>query len=398
MSALRTWLRGSGVVFRKEVVDNLRDRRAASAALLYPLLGPAILVLVLVVVGKSVSSRVEKPLALPVAGAEHAPALVAFLEQHGAKVEAAPGDPEAAVKAGDADVVLVIEEGFGADFAAGEPATLRLVVDDSRQSAMVSVTRAENLLAAYGSQIATLRLLARGVSPQVVEPLAIERRDVATPQSQAARFLGMAPYFLIFSVFLAGMYLAIDTTAGERERGSLEPLLIHPVSRGAIVLGKYGATLVFTQVGVLVTIAGFVALLNFMPLEQYLGARYRLELGAIAGLFVLMVPIALLAGALQILIATFTRSFKEAQTYLSLLPLAPALPGMFIAFLPIKPKLWMMLIPTWGQQLHVNQLLRGEALDPLHVAISALVTAGLGLGLLAFAIRLYQREDVVFRR
>jgi sodium transport system permease protein len=388
----------SGVVFRKEVVDNLRDRRALMSSLVYPLLGPVLLVVLLVVVSRSFSERAEKPLELPVAGAENAPNLVAFLEQNGSEVKAAPDDPEEAVKAGDLDVVLVIPPGYGEDFTAGRPATVRLVLDDSRQSASVNVRRAQRLLEAYSNQTGRLRLVARGLNPQVVDALAIERVDMATPQSQAANILGMAPYFIILSIFLGGMYLAIDSTAGERERGSLEPLLINPASRRQIVHGKYLATVLFTVVALAMTLIGFIALFNLFPLESYLGLRFRLSGSALVAIFFIALPITLLAAALQMIIASFTRSFKEAQTYLSLLPLLPALPGIFLALLPVKTQLWMMLIPTFGQQLLMNHLLRGEAVVPLHVVTATVVTGLLGLLLLFVAGKLYERERVVFGR
>ncbi len=387
-----------GVVFRKEVVDNMRDRRTLAAALFYPLLGPLLLMLLVVVIGRSVSKRSEAPLDLPVAGAEYAPNLVRFLEQHGTNVLAPPEDPEAAVRAGDLEVVLIIPEAFGEDFTQGSPATVRLVVDYSRQSAAISVNRARGLLNAYSSTTGALRLLARGISPQVISALAVEEVDMATPQSQAASFLSIAPYMIIFSIFIGGMYLAIDTTAGERERGSLEPLLINPASRRQIVLGKYAATLLFTLVAVAETLAGFALVLNVVPLEEFLGVRYSLSLSALGAIFLITIPMMLLAAALQITIATFTRSFKEAQNYLSLIPLVPALPGMFLAFLPVKTKLWMMAVPTFGQQLLILRFMRGEAVDPLHVVVSSVVTAALGLSLILFAARLYERETIVFRR
>ena len=106
----------------------------------------------------------------------------------------------------------------------------------------------------------------------------------------------------------------------------------------------------------------------------------------------------LLAVALQMIIATFTHSFKEAQNYLALLPLVPALPGMLLAFVPVKVKLWMMLIPTFGQQLLINQVMRGESLDLLNVIVSALVTVIVGVALAVVAIKLYERERVLFGR
>lgn len=388
----------AAVVFRKEVVDNLRDRRALMSSLVYPLLGPVLLAMIFVVVGKSVTERAEKPLELPVAGAEHAPNLVAFLEQHGAEVVAAPEDPEAAVKSGEAEVVLVIPEGFGDDFTKGRPAAVRLVIDDSRQSAGVSIGRAESLLRAYSGRIGSLRLMARGISPQVMQAVAVERVNLATPQSQAASILSMTPYFIILAIFLGGMYLAIDSTAGERERGSLEPLLINPASRRQVIFGKYAATLVFTVVGLAVTLIGLLVLMNAFPLENYLGVRFRLSGLALVAIFFIALPIALLAAALQIIIATFTRSFKEAQTYLSMLPLVPALPGIFLALLPVKTQLWMMLIPTFGQQLLINHLMRGEGVSALHVVTASGVTAASGLAVIFLAAKLYERERVVFGR
>ncbi|MCH9647376.1 MAG: ABC transporter permease [Deltaproteobacteria bacterium] len=387
----------AAAVFRKEVVDNMRDRRTLAAALFYPLLGPLLVVLLLAVVGRSVSEQSETPLKLPVVGAENAPNLVAFLKQHNVEVLPAVEDPEGAVKAGDAEVVLVIPMAYGEDFVEGRPATVRLVMDDSRQSSAVSIGRARGLLETYSRTTGALRLLARGISPQITSALAVEQVNTATPQSQAARFLSIAPYMIIFSIFIGGMYLAIDTTAGERERGSLEPLLINPASRRQIVLGKYGATLVFTFIAVAETLLGFAVVLNYIPLEAYLGVRYSLSGGALLAIFLITIPMMLLAAALQIIIATFTRSFKEAQNYLSLLPLVPALPGMFLAFLPVKIKLWMMAIPTFGQQLLILRFMRGETVDPLHLMVSTGVTALVAVVLFLLAARLYERESVVLK-
>ncbi|MDY6876617.1 MAG: ABC transporter permease [Chloroflexota bacterium] len=386
-----------GVIFKKEVIDNLRDRRTLAAALFYPLLGPLLMALIFTVMGRTMSTQAEKPLTLPVVGAQNGPALIQFLEQNGTEIQPGPDDPEASVRAGDHDVVLVIPTGYEEDFGAGRPATVRLVVDDSRQSASISVKRASRLLEAYSQQIGTLRLLARGVDPSLVTALAVERTDVSTPQSQAAIFLNIMPYFIIFSVFMGGMYLIIDTTAGERERGSLEPLLINPVARSELVLGKLAAALVFTGVGVIETLAGFLVMLNVMPTESF-GVQISLHPSAMGIIFLIVVPIMLLAAALQMIIATFTRSFKEAQNYLSFLPLIPALPGMFLVFVPVKTKLWMMLIPTFGQQLLINQVMRGESLDALNVTVSATATAIAGLALTFVAIRLYEREHILFGR
>ena len=383
-------------VFAKEVVDNLRDRRTLAASLLYPLLGPVLIALLFAVLGRTVVQQSELPLSLAVAGAENAPGLIQFLKQNDVEIRLAPADPEAEVWAGNYDVILLIPPTYGEDLRADRPATVRLVSDRSRQSASGAVSRARSLLEAYSHQIGSLRLLARGISPAVVEALVIEGIDVSTPQSQAAGLLNITPYFIIFSIFIGGMYLAIDTTSGERERGSLEPLLINPVARWELVMGKLGAAFTFTVIAVVETLIGFAVVLNF--LQSSFGARLELHLLTLVFVFLIALPIMPLAAALEVAIATFTRSVKEAQNYISFLTIIPALPGMFLALVPVKTELWAMLVPTFGQQLLINQVLRGESVRLLYVIVSAAVTLLAGLAFVFVATKLYEREQILFGR
>ena len=392
-----TALNRIGIVFSKEVRDNLRDRRSLFSALASSLIGPAILLAMIVILGKTLFKDIQDTtLQLPLVGAENAPVLVQFLEQNGVAVQPAVNDPEAAVRNGDLQVALVIPKGYEEDFSQGRPATVRIIFDSSRQSALAVQERVRNLLDSYNGQIAAMRLLARGLDPVVVSPLAIERVDVATPQSQAVIFLNMMPYFVVLVVFVGGMYVIIDATAGERERGSLEPLLINPVPRWELVLGKLFASIPFAVFSVFMTLLAFALSFNGFPIEDYVGFQLTLDVLALAGIFLIALPMILLASALQMIIATFTRSFKEAQTYVAFLPLIPALPGIGLAFAPVKPTLWMMLIPTFGQQLIINQLMRGEAIDPANVVISTVATLVMAVVLIYAAIRLYSRERVLF--
>ncbi|MEE8367906.1 MAG: ABC transporter permease, partial [Thermoanaerobaculia bacterium] len=372
------------LVFRKEVKDNLRDRRTLMAALLYPLLGPVLVVGILVVMGSSLRKDAEKTLEVPVVGAENAPSLIQFISQQDVEVLEPPEDPVEAVRSGELDVVLVIPEDYGEKFNTGRPAKVELIVDDSRDSSRLEVRRLEGLLNSYSRQIGSLRLMARGVNPTIARALAVQHRDLATDQSQGARILGMAPYFIVLSIFMGGLYLAIDTTAGERERGSLEPLLITPVSRGGLVSGKALATLLFTLAALVETLIAFAVILNYVPIERYLGIRIGMSGKALWLIFLISFPMALPATALQMLIASLTRSFKEAQNYLAVLPLVPAIPGMLLAFLPVKPKLWMMLVPTYGQQILISRALRDEPISGLHLATS--IGASLAVGLLVLIV------------
>lgn len=387
-------------VFLKELLDNVRDRRTIGSALFGTLLGPLILLFMIVLVGRFVSDARDddKPLKLPVQGAEYAPSLIQFLQQQNVEILPPPDEAETLVRNGDLEVVLVISPDYGEDFSAGRPATVEIIEDSSRQTASISVSRTRNLLQSYSRQIGALRLVARGISPQVTQTLEIQSRDVATPQSQVLTFLNTLPYFLMFALFSGGAGVIIDSTAGERERGSLEPLLINPVRRRDFVLGKLLAAIPFAAGTILISLIAYAIIFNLVPLEDIIGLRFSIDPVALLNIFIVCLPMVVLASALQMIIATFARNFKEAQTYVGFLPLVPALPGLGLAFLPVKAELWTMLIPTFGQQLLINQFMRGEPVGALNVTVSALITLALAVALIFVAVRLYEREQIILGR
>ncbi len=385
------------IVLRKEVLDNLRDRRSISSSLLTPIFMPLFMIALIIVVGQTViQENTEKPLDLPVAGTQYAPGLIAFLKENNVNITAAPADPTAAVREGNVNVVLVISPDYGKAFQEGRPAPIQLVVDSTRQSASPAIERARRLVSAYGSTIAILRLHARGVDPVILNVLAVETADISTPQSNAVIFLNMLPFLLVMTVFVGGMYVVIDTTAGERERGSFEPLLINPVLRREFVLGKLFASLPFSVATLALTLVLFGLGFNLVPLENFTGFQMNIDSWVLLDIFWVTLPVVLLASALQIVVASFTRSFKEAQTYLSFLPLIAGLPGAFLAFIPVKTTLWVALIPIYSQSVLMTQFLHGETVPPLNILISLLATLAAALIFTLVAIRLYQREGILF--
>lgn len=235
-------------IFRKEVLENLRDRKTVMNALIVsPLLGPLLFSVLISTVLTREMGRAEKPLELPVIGAERAPNLVAFIGTRNIKIEDAPADPVAAIQAQDEEIILRIGKDYAESWGKGDPAEVELIYDGSRQDTEQSRRRVEEALKAYEQQVGALRLVARGISPLVVRPLAIVDRDQASDVARGAQFLAFLPYMLILGAFMGGMYLAIDTTAGERERQSLEPLFATPVARTHILNGKLGATFAFAM-------------------------------------------------------------------------------------------------------------------------------------------------------
>lgn len=383
------------IVFVKELLDNLRDRRIVLTALLFgPIFGPALFLFIIKGSVSVIKDDAEKPLDLPVIGAQHAPNLIRFLEDNGAVIKPGPTDPEAAVRAGDVVMVLEIPADYGEEFRAGDPAIIRLYTDDSERNNLKYTRRATALLNGYARQVTALRLAARGVSPTVLNPVVIDEVDVSTLQGRAAAFLGMIPYFVIMAGLMGGFYLAADTTAGERERGSLEPLLGTAASRTELVMGKLMATLVYSAVSLALTIGAYFATFPHMPLEQ-LGMSATLDPWSALRIFGIALPFLFLGAALMVVIASFSKSFKEAQTYLTFVTLIPIVPMLFTLFSSPKLELWMMLVPTLSQHLLVNDYLRGETIEPIFIIASVGSTTLVGLLLTGFAIWLYRREKIL---
>jgi len=380
------------VVFLKEVRENLRDRRTVFNTLLTgPLMAPLIFVLLINTLVTRELEKAEKPLPLPVAGAEYAPNLIAALRQQNVEIKPAPASPEHAVREQDVDVVLRVTPEFAKAWDKGEPGQVEIVYDASQRDANGPVARLRGLLGSYGDRTGALRLLARGLSPTILKPLTIADRDQSTPQSRASEMFTFLPYFFIIAIFIGGMALAIDTTSGERERQSLEPLLANPVPRWQILAGKLAATTAFALTSVLLSIVAFAAAGRFMPTEKI---GISLDIGPIfiASTMFVMLPLTFLLATLQTLVASFAKSYREAQTYVSLLMLVPAIPTMLLSLLPFKTLLWMYAVPLLSQQVIITRLLRGDLVPAQALGLSFVCTLLAALTAYAITTLIYRSE------
>lgn len=381
-------------VFLKELIDHCRDRRSMLGALVLPVLGPLVLIGLFRLLSQLGG---DPPIRLPVVGAEHAPRLVEHLRASGAELLPAPANPEESVRRGDVDAVLVIDPSYAERFALGRSAPVQLIVDQSRGEAASTARRVTRLVYGYAQSLAALRLLARGISPEVAAPIELEEIDLSTPQKVAANLLNVVPMLLMLAAFMGGMNVAIDTTAGERERGSLEPLLLNPVPRFRLVVGKWLTTVVFSTVITLVTLIGLALTVRFLPLEE-VGLKVLLGPREALAMLASVLPLTLFASSLQMLIATFARSFKEAQTYLSLFNLLPMAPSMVLMLEPTRTAAWMLPIPALAQVSTLVDVMRGESVPAWHfglIALSSLAYAALCLWAL---VRLLGREQIIFGR
>jgi sodium transport system permease protein len=386
-------------VCRKEILETLRERRTLLSMLLGPLLGPVLFAaLISMTVSRNISS-LDEVLMVPILGAERAPNLVAHLRARSiepiahhdiANVE----DAARLVSTGVYDVVLVIDTEFAQDFGTHRAARVALVFDQSKTRAGSRVGRLRSAVDSYAQQIGVLRLVANGADPTLLRPLVIDELDVSTPASRSALMLGVLTYFLLFATLTGGLHLAIDTTAGERERKSLEPLLTLPVARSSIIIGKMTATVCYMLTSLALTLVAFTVALRQLPLEQ-IGMSSNFGFATAAVAFALLCPFAPLGAALMTAIASFSKTYREAQTYITFVLLIPTLPLAFAAILNIEPQPKLMWIPSLSQHLLITTLIKDQPLAGSFVAISALSSLALGVLLGWLAVRLYRREAIL---
>jgi sodium transport system permease protein len=382
-------------VLVKEARENVRDRRTLGSALLFgPLMFPAILVVMLTVVGGRLTGDLEKPLELPVAGAEQAPGLVAWLQQQSVKVLPAPADPKQAVLKREARLVVVIPPGYAEAWRAGKPAVVELHFDRTNDRAQTTLRRARALLDQYGATIGALRLTARGVDPGVARAVMVDERDASGADPLLAMLVAFFPYGLMFAAFFGSMYLAIDSTSGERERLTLEPLLLNPVSRAQLVLGKLGATVLFSTVSLGLCVVAMTVGLRLVP-QLPGGLELTLSPDKALQIFVVALPIVLLAGASQMLIASFTRSYREAQTYVQFFQIIPMVPSLMQMISPLEATPGVLLTPVLGQSVLISLLGRGRPLELADVALSWGGTLAVG-ALFALAVVWFYRREKLF--
>jgi sodium transport system permease protein len=383
-------------VFAKEVRDAVRDRRTALMVLVASaVVGP----LTLVLVAQFVSGLEERASTLKVrlAGAENAPALVNFLRRADVEIVKAPEDYAARVKSGDLDAVIVVPRDFHERWLAHEDARVDLVYDDSRTESSPAIRQSERLLDAFNRETAMLRLMARGVSPSLAESVKIDRVNSATPRQRGAILLFLIPMFAILAPLLGGMTLAIDATAGERERGSLEPLLANPVSTTAFAVGKWLAAWASASVVAAVTLGGFL-LAAALFAERKLPALLQFGAPEYARFLAVVVPLAALTAAVQMLISTYGRTYREAQTYVSYLSTVISLVPLAVMFSGARDAAWHAAVPALGQLMALTRVLRGDGLSAYDALVPAAVAFVLALVAVGAVARLLRDERIVFGR
>ena len=368
MSGLRT----VAVIFHKEIVDALRDRRTLLTVLISSvLMGPLVLLAISALVASLEANAEQREIV--VAGLDRAPSLQNYFERQSYTVRAAPSGYEALLHSARlTDAVVVVPQDFEPALQRGDAPIVEIVSDSANQRSQASSSRAARLLGGFSRERAMLNLAVRGVSPDVLEPVQLEERDLASTQTRATQITGMLPFFVLMAVLTGALNAALDTTAGERERGSLEPLLMNPTERWALVLGKWGA------------VAGVGMLIAVLSCFSFLPGQWLLRSDTLAAMFqygpreallflVVLLPFAAAVSALLMAVAIRCKTFKEAQASTTVVMLAASLLPLINVFSLGQESAWYLWVPALAQNLLMTRVLKGDAFGFEQIAAPLLV-------------------------
>ena len=380
-NAIASW-----TVFVKELKDALRDRRTLMVVFFTSVaMGPLMLVLLSSLVGKY-EKRAEAREIVAI-GLDAAPTLRNYLERQTYVITAAPENWEGQLKDSKlGDPVVIVPKTFEDDLAHGQAPRIQLVYSSANGRAQAGVGAIERLLQGFDNEQAALRLVARGVAPGVMNVSSVDEHDIADNASRAAQLTAMVPMFVMMAVLYGALNAALDTTAGERERGSLEPLLATPATRTALVIGKWGAVF---ALGLLIAV---LSCMSFLPAQrllrsEQLAALFRFGWVEAAWFIGLLAPLAAALSALMMAIAIRCKTFKEAQANTVVLTLAVSMTPMVSLFNQEGESSWNLWVPALAQSTLMNRVLKNAPISAMDVAPSLVVCVVLTVAALMFVSR-----------
>lgn len=386
------------IVFKKEWRDTWRDKKSLRMTLLMPIYFVAIFAastLFAIHMGKQSRATNTEPIKLSVVGAEQLPSLINWLQERGVKVEPVNDDAYQRVEQGKLDYALIIPKGAAENFATGESVELALVFDMTNNKIHGSLGFVRQQIWSWNSRMGSLRLLSRGISPGVINPVYIRDLNIASDEKMGFFVMMSLPMLLILTAFMSSVGFTADMVAGERERRSLESLLITPVKSGALIIGKwlnsYSLTLTVLFIEMLLLAVAFY----YLPFNE-LGLRVNVSPGDLLGVFFVLASMALIATGLQFVISIFARSFKDAQTYMGLMVFIPMVPLFYTLFNPSAYADWYRWIPILGHQVLIKDFLLGGQVQLLQVAQVWLISLVPGVLLLWLTARQLRKPKIVY--
>jgi sodium transport system permease protein len=373
-------------VLCKELRDALRDRRTLLTIVLSSVaVGPLVLVLLSTLVA-GMEERADAR-EVVVVGIEHAPTLRNYLERQTYRIRPAPEQFEQQLRSKQlGEPVIVIGAGFEAELARGESPRVELVLSSANPRTQAGASRLARQLQGFAQEQTMLRLAWRGVAPTSLQAIEVDELDLASPAARAAQWATLVPFFMLMAVLYGALHAALDTTAGERERGSLEPLLLNPVSPLALVLGKWAAVAAVAMLIALLSCASFLPG-QWLLRSETLAAMFRFGIGEGAMFLALLLPLAGALSALLMAIAIGCRSVKEAQAKTTALVLVVSLLPLLTLFNQEGEAPWHLGVPALAQITLMGRVLKAEPIAAWELALPLAVSVLLVALCLAFVAR-----------
>ena len=374
----------------KELKEAFRDKRAMMMAMMMAVMAP---VMIFAMSKVMIKEAVETPaIYVKVSGAEFAPKLVkAFNDDNILLFSDVPNDEK--VIWDDRNLSITIPDSFNQDMLAGKSIELYLTADYSEKANMSPIRRIKNVVNQYAQAIGYKRLLVRGIDVRLLQPIKIIEQDTSLPNSNAMIISMMLGLYLLMSAFMSGLPVAIDASAGERERNVLEMLLCQPVSTVKIVSAKLCCASLIASIGVLLTLSLTSFSVSFIDLTK-IGASFSLDAFTITALLLLLLPICFFASALQLFVAFQSKNFKEAQSMVSMIIMLPAMVPVIMMFVDDKPK-WLDWLPVSGQSLIMEDLFKGLPVSWGLLGFTGLVTVSMTMFLVLLMAKKLRSEKVV---
>ena len=370
-------------LLRKELIDAIRDKRSVMAGLYYAIFVPLLMAGMMMLLIDKLTS--PEDLNITINNSSAAADLVAYLDNQGIR----HSNDKATTKA----IEITIGAAYAEQMHRAEPAEVILIADRSEENLQSAVRRTERTLQRYSAEMASLRLIARGINPKIMNSLNVKMQDQATTESKGGQLIAMIILFMLLSVFVSGMNLAIDTSAGERERNSLALLLSHPISLRQLVLSKVCAVSIFGMLGLFLVLLVSKFVYPFVPWQE-LGFNVDININFMMAAFIAGVFVAFLAASMQLFVSFMAKSFKEAQTYITFVMFVPMMLSYAVTFdLATDELRWA---PVTGQLQALIDVMKGKEIPLLQLAVSCLSTLLISIALVLGMERLLKSEKIVF--
>jgi sodium transport system permease protein len=385
-------------VLKKEWKDTLRDMRSLRMIFLMPIYLVSVFVassLFAIHMGQQSRATTNDPIHLSVSGAEHLPPLINWLKERGVAIHPVEGDAYQKVEKNELDYALIIAKDAQEKYATGQSIELLLVFDATNTKVQGSLGFVRQQIWAWQGRIGNLRLMSRGIDPGITSPVYIRDINIASDQKMGFFVIATVPFFLLMACFLGSIGFSADMVSGERERRSLESLLITPAHSSFLLIGKWLNTYLLTLSVILVALILLAIAFHFLPFKD-IGLKVDVELMDIAVIFLVLFPIAVLATGLQFLISIFARSFKDAQTYMGLMVFIPMVPLFYTLINPSAYQDWFMWVPVLSHQIVIKNILLGETVSTMQLLQLAGVSILIGMCLLIYTAKQLRKPKIVY--